>query len=146
MRIEPWDIKAFNWRDPKQPLSVKALDISRWANRPPLAIADFVLLHKDVLSEPEFVYRGLRHGVESVGGESIEGYCYVCRVHHRHELSAEGLPTTTASHATETYGVFLSDDWEIIDAYFLSCDWLGKPIDASERFTECLYDHNGGQK
>jgi hypothetical protein len=144
LRIKPWDILAFNWEDPERPFSVRPLDLTRWGNRPPTALADFVTLHEVALMEPEYVYGGIRHGVENAGRSSLGGYCYLCRMHHRHEMTESGTPILGASHATETYGVFLSDGWEIIDAYFLSCDWLGKPIDAAERFAKCLYDHNAG--
>ncbi len=146
MLVEPEEILAFNWEDRSLSFAVKPPVTALWKHRPRTYIADFVQNHVKTLQEPEFIFRGLRNGVEVVEGQSIDGLCYTCRFKSRYIMGDEGIPVATESRGTETFAVFIDDERRIFDAGFVSCDWLGKPIGADARFAECLYDQNQGLK
>lgn len=133
---------AFNWVKGEPPHECEGLDTE---GLPDYALLDYYDCGARTLIEPEFVYRGLRKGVELIGGESIKGYCYVCRFDYRHEQDETGGPYKIESHCWETYAVFMTDGFQVYDACFIPCDTFGKPERWEERFEEVLWDQNNDQ-
>jgi len=132
---------AMHWLKGHQPLAVQPIDLKKLLDtRGKVAVANFQRLAQQVLSEPEFIFKGLRDGIPlNDRGDGLEcGYCYCSRMKHRYELQG-GDPAIVTSSWDETYLVFLNDKFRAIGAYFDKCDALGRPDDADGRFDQELW-------
>lgn len=143
VRELPPEIPAFNWKDRKSPIMVKRADPARYDNRSLNDIGDYLLSTEEVLSKPDFVFRGIRVGAEEYGGETIDGLCYASRIWYRYRIDDTGFSVpgkvSAEYRAHNTFMVYVDNKtMRIVFTSFTPCNLFGIPHD--HIFEETLYD------
>ncbi|MEE9311417.1 MAG: hypothetical protein V3V10_03285 [Planctomycetota bacterium] len=150
--ILPEPIRAFNpFDDGAECLEVKSTSelTSRILSGPGLpALADWSHHHIQVLSQPEFVYQGIRVDIlfHEESKMSDDWLCYTSRVkyYHDYDEAEESIVEVEIEHGglEETYCVFINNQRNVYFAEFRDCDASGRVVDADTSFGKVLLEPN----
>lgn len=111
-------------------------------------IADFAFYGKEVLQNPDHVFRGITEDVpllNPIPGDD-DGLAYVKRVPMRHRESSQGVPYQEAARGSEALIVYVYGEGVLAESRFEDCDSEGRPLGWETRFREHVYSAEGPKR